>query len=359
MKNDKAVKQTCNICGCTESIDNPIFNGICLKCMLEKNPELLSIPTRLDLKLCNLCNAIFIQGNWSNPLKSVHQAVIMYMNHVINYKVKAKEPLKIINVNVMNVKINSNRALVKLDLTIAYGNKITHQVREVTLHLKKSLCSTCFRRRAKVHEAIVQVRVSEPKALASLKDKVNKLLKKLSRDVVDDIVDIKEVREGIDLYFTSKETARYVASKFSHYYLAKVIETHKFMGRDRSGKRKSRITLSVRLPDIYVGDVVEAYGKLAVVKRMNGASIILELLDRGEEVKISHKDYWDKNVIKKVEDVKVKKAEVLVVKPNGKVKLLDLETFDVYDVDLGGLVDVKKGDVIKVLIHGGKVYVLR
>jgi len=354
----KRMNSKCSICGRQSSSDNPVFNNICFECLLSKEPNLIFIPSKIDVKICSLCNAVFIQNNWTQPLPSINSAIEVFLNYIINNKIKVKNPLKLINVDVTSIDHSTSEVHVKLKLTLSYGFSQVVIYRDVVLILKRSLCNSCFRKRAKVYEAIIQIRSSKPKNLETLRTKMNNLFKHLPRSVVDDIVEVKDVRDGIDLYVTSKEAARYIASKFSHYYLAKVIETHKVIGRDRRGKRKSRITLSVRIPDIDVRDIVEFQGKPAIVKRITGNSIILKVLDSDEEVKVSNKDYWDKGIVKKIKELAIREAQVLTVKPDGEVMLMDLETYEVYNVTLTTPIKVKKGDVVKVLIYGGKVYVL-
>ena len=109
---------------------------------------------------------------------------------------------------------------------------------------------------------------------------------------------------------------------------------------------------------IDIGDIVEFQGKPTVVERITGNSIILRILDKNEEVRVSRKDYWDKGVVRKIRELTTREAQVLTVKPNGEAMLMDLETYEVYNVTLSTSIKVKKGEVVKVLVYGGKVYVL-
>lgn len=136
------------------------------------------------------------------------------------------------------------------------------------VRVRKVACERCSRQAGGYYEAIIQIRAD------------NRNLKEEELDVISEIIasgvekehsnprafisKIEERKEGIDVYFGDKRLAQKIARNLARTFGAEIKESSKIAGRE-DGRDFYRFTYLVRLPEYFVGDIVEDNGAEIIV----------------------------------------------------------------------------------------------
>lgn len=206
--------------------------------------EYLSVK-EAEIFVCKDCGAVNISGKWIYD--NVHNVIRLNANKIITNSVKIKEPFHISKyiLREINVDYNASRINLTVSLDISVGEVVIvkNYLIATTIKIIKSLCPRCIALRGKAFNAIIQLRGT--RRLGSLL--IEKIANEIRKEYRDEIVDVKNVKEGIDLYLIDRELARRIAKKLAFKYGALVKESFKLISRKPDGKVKSRLTISLSL----------------------------------------------------------------------------------------------------------------
>jgi len=288
------VARACPRCG-REGVE--FIGPLCVDCYREVY-GLSRLPRRLDFVYCAYCGAYRIEGGWSEGSGTLEERVVEYLHlaltrrirpaeHVDEAWVERVEPLKPVK--------GPGLAQFRVVVGARAGGVEAREERVVEVNLKPSVCPVCTARiTARGYEAVVQVRSSEGRLSDWLRRGVDEFLMSLDARLRSSILKVEERREGIDLLVHDQASARMIAAKLRAAFLGKTIETYKLVGRRPDGSRKGRLTVSVRLPDIKPGDLVEVGGRpsLYLAKARDGALFVD--LKSGREVHVSADELWER-----------------------------------------------------------------
>jgi len=153
------------------------------------------------------------------------------------------------------VKPSAREVLVKVHASgkvhKAQGKPIVDSA-QVIVEVKPTTCAVCSLMRAGYYEAILQVR-GEKKIPADKLAKIERALASNADKMMKDdrkifISKVEKKPEGLDFYLSSINLARSMAEILKSNFQAKVTETAKLIGQERSRKRKFRVSVLARLP---------------------------------------------------------------------------------------------------------------
>jgi NMD protein affecting ribosome stability and mRNA decay len=221
----------CPMCGKEE-----VKKGLCIECFLKLHPPVKL--KKFSLKRCN-CGRYFYHGKWKSNLENTLEKIVKE-NLVIPREIVLKD---------MKVKTeftkDGGEVLVELTFRGSYGSEdeeVSEREEKGTnsKHLKvkieKIVCDVC-KRQFRYYEAILQFRDFEPTKMKQIGSMVNR----------EFVSDIQEVKKGLDFFITRRGYAKQIAKQFrSKKEEFQVKESEKLVGRTEDGKRKSRLTISIR-----------------------------------------------------------------------------------------------------------------
>ncbi len=309
-----------------------------------------------EIFVCKDCGAVNISGKWIYD--NVHNVIRLNADEIITNSVKVKEPFHISKyiLREINVDYNASRINLTVSLDISVGEVVIVKNYSTTITIKiiKSLCPRCIALRGKAFNAIIQLRGTgrlDPRL-------IEKIANEIRKEYRDEIVDVKNVKEGIDLYLIDKELARRIAKELVFEYGALVKESFKLISRKPDGKIKSRLTISIRIPDIKPGDIVKVVPEddIAIVENIGNGRISLSSVLNGRKYALSYKAYWEKSIEHYSGEVK----EALVLSHIGgrKYILMDDE-YNVFEAENTTIrKELEENSRVKVLIYKGKAYII-
>ncbi len=233
-------RRFCIRCGAEESKDNPIIEGLCIKCYIEVK-GLISIPNNIEYRLCKDCGAVLYRGKWIrdyNSLEDLFESIVLD-NISINTMVS-----EIRDIGVKFISTPSWRTLIEVEVHgVLKGIKFS-QSRIVTLIAKPTLCPMCIMRRSKDYEALVQIRLSSP----ALRYEVDRILKSKSDKISINVVEVKEPKSDlIDFYLADKGSARKLVSLLRKYFNVNIKTSYEDIGITSKGKMRRRIVYSIHV----------------------------------------------------------------------------------------------------------------
>ena len=347
----------CVKCGKKESSKEPLINGYCIDCFLKYRGLLREIPV-FEITVCSKCGSWRYHGRWLQPMALegiIRRYILDTSEHYVNSGVEILEVEEVHGFHRVNK--NFYEAVVRVSALLG-GSKIISRPIIVRFKITKSICPRCLRKAGKVFNAIVQIRSSRGRLTEDEKQYIRKVLSEPS--IVDDIVDVEENRNGINIKMVTPVLARRLAALFSREKGAKVIETFKIRKYDPSRGRKEGITtLSVRLPDLERGDIVEYKGSISVIDEVKDSRIKITDLESGESHSVPVSEYWDGKLVKTREYIEEKDYLVIASDPS-TIYLMDEVTGEIKEYPrLVSLNNVKEGDKMKGYIIRNNLYIVK
>jgi nonsense-mediated mRNA decay protein 3 len=351
------VRRFCARCGRPETPDNPLIGGLCLQCYLEER-GVAQLPREIEVTVCPRCGSIRMHGAWLPPepggLEEVVEEEIL---------AEAKPNPEVAQIWVEEVSIvmhggSKGLAKVRLGARFHVGVEAGYET-VIPLRIRHVLCPHCLRQAGKSYEATLQLRGEAGRLDPEKMREVEGFLHRLPRHLSESIGEVEEKREGLDLRVLDQSSARSIASKLRSRFAARVLETHKVVGRRRDGKARVRTTILVRLPSLRRGDIVIYEGRPAVVSEISGNRIYLETA-AGRRVSLSGDEFWRAGGLERVDERNVKTLMVTAVTP-GTLMLLDLDEYRILEAPLENARlagTLKPGDRVQAVIHEGRIYIL-
>lgn len=206
----------CILCG----RKNAKINYLCEDCFLKRKAfdEINSI----EVKICSNCKRYKEKNHWKEYtdiqtlIKTIISKKLKY--RIVSMKLKKKGKKYIANIILEN----------KIKLL----NKFKQEKVEIEVDIIDKKCNDCIRRMGRYYEAVLQIR------------RVDNMITKTLKHFEDKIVDVKELRHGIDFYIMTKKDAKKVINLLKHSGF-KINVSHKFLGM-KKGKKLYRTYYSVR-----------------------------------------------------------------------------------------------------------------
>lgn len=275
-------EKICPMCG-RSSAEVEFIGNLCKDCFVKKY-GVAQLPGQVEVTYCTSCHAHRSMGRWSDPYESLEESIADYLEAYLANRVKPVEPIEEVTIKGLRLEIAGKEARAYVDLEGRYGSVTASETAVVKVILKPTLCPICSSRKTgEGYTAVVQVR-SYPRPL---KGEALRRLRRIIDSVSEDVVKVKELKEGIDVYMRDHPTARVLAARLRSEFNAKVVETFKGMGE------KVKLYVSARLATLSPGDLIEVEGSPMFYLGDTKNGMLLVNLDTGKRVMMSPERLWD------------------------------------------------------------------
>ena len=232
-------KRFCIRCGVEESSENPIINGLCVKCYIDVK-GLISVPKVVEFQICKDCGAVFFKGKWVKEYSAIEEV----LESIVLENVRISELVnEIRGVNVRFVTTPSWTTLVEVEVHGIVRGVEFRDSRMVKVIGKPTLCSTCLARRSKDYEAIVQIRTLTP----SLSHEVKRILEVKGSKLNLKVIEVKESSEGMDIYLVDKGSARRIVALIKKHFNTNIKTSFEDVGITSKGKMRRRLIYSIHI----------------------------------------------------------------------------------------------------------------
>jgi len=204
----------------------------------------MDIP-EVDIKVCMNCHSVFARNRWQQiPLrKLVIDELSVKSKDVRISRIREKDLLEII-------KNKQKRA--ELSITAAKAGK--KKKLPLVLKIQYKQCTTCSRAKSGYYEGILQLRNKRNPDFDKI---LEETMDQVKRDKHGFIAKSAEIKDGVDLYLSSKKLLQAIGKKLYLKYGGTMTMSQSLFSRDRqSSKNVYRVTVLVRLPDFKRGDIV-------------------------------------------------------------------------------------------------------
>lgn len=253
------MKRFCYKCGALETERGPLVQGLCQQCFAREN-RLLRAPAELEVVICKRCGAYLLGKRWREAIDGDALTNAIQETTLSN--------LRVVHLNESGTHLLKPQEVRELELSIV--PKLRNEVIEVKaqgkvhefqtepqleearikLNLKSKTCDICSLKSAGHHEAILQVR---GELLRDKRFEIKKFLEQIAteasrRDRSAFIAKIEDTRGGIDLHVNPVSLAKLMASSLRENFGAKLKESAKLIGMEKSGRKKFRISILARVP---------------------------------------------------------------------------------------------------------------
>lgn len=344
----------CAKCGLEYSRDKPFINNLCLKCYLEENP-LLILPDKIVVELCKNCGSVKLGSKWVET--SGFKGLLDAINRIVQSRIRVRFEDTIVSLNLSQLKFGVQEVEVYGEVEIGKEKVVQRGI--LKLEVKPILCPKCSKKISGSFDAIVQIRSSRGKLTLREVREVKKALGSIGKRHLSNIVSIEEVSGGLDIKVLTHNTAREISNVLRERYGAKTLESHKQVGVDDRGKKKTRLTISVRIPSYKTGDLVLASGKPVLIEGFKRGRVFFKELESGKVESLNIEEAWGGLIKPLPEDSKVLEV-IYAYRDDKNAYLIEPEKPDPpYTIPLMLLPNsLKVGDTLRLLIVNGKPYVL-
>lgn len=350
----------CARCGKRVETQSSLLKGLCTDCYLEVY-GFAELPRSINVTLCNGCGAYKAGGRWLPSPGDLGGSIQAAVEAELLPNVSPASEVSSLTLEELGIRMESSHTgsiLARFSVVLRNGVKAEREA-HIPLKVSYGLCPQCIRRAGKAYEAIIQVRGEGGRLSHRQWLEVERFLSTLPRRLAESIGEVEELREGVDLKVTDQGAARIIAAKLRERFAAKVVETHKVVGRRRDGKAKVRTTYSVRLPGIVEGEKLIYRGDLVTVERISENRVRLRNT-RGKVVTIRGDELWREDVFERIDAARLEEYMVTAV-TGTTIHLLKMDTYETLEVPKAWLVPhsgLGPGVLVKVYRSCNKLYVL-
>ena len=258
--------------------------GLCASCYV-KRFGVARLPGKVSFVYCKGCGSYRYQGGWNEGLWTVEEAMKEFLWTHLTLKARPSEGVGEVWVEEIEIPGGFSgpglyRALVRV--AGSAGGSTLSEERVVEVEASAGLCPRCAARAGGGYEAEVKVRGIGGALSEESKDRVYRVIRGASA-VAGSIVKVEEREGGIDVYLADKQSARILAGRIKSAMGGEVAESFKLVGRKPSGKRKGRLTISVRVPDFRPGELILVDGRPHLYLAPRSGGILAVDLEEGVE----------------------------------------------------------------------------
>jgi nonsense-mediated mRNA decay protein 3 len=280
-------KIPCPYCG---RLVDRLIEGMCEDCYLERHP-LVALREKRALK-CKYCGALFIRGKWVRG-KTPAELFTKFLSD--------KGEIRGV---IEKVEVEENEEGMIGRITVRGSPHELMEPRVVTYEVAVEyiydICISCREMLSKKEAAVAQIR-STPWPLDDLiKKKILNIIEqeifKLKEKKIGFISNIKQLKNGFDIYTTSANLARHLAYVIHSQLPSHVIETAKVVGV-KDGRKIYFMTYSVRILTCKPGDVIKTReGEMRIIN-INNKYVNLQDINTKKYMKLTISELLSSNII--------------------------------------------------------------
>ncbi len=343
-------RRFCVRCGKVESEDTPIINGLCPECFI-KERYLIKLPHKFSITVCSGCGSLYIKGKWVYVGFDENEIIRYYISNAL-IKRDTVYP-EATDVSIDEVNYAPDRTLVKVSAAVGGVRLSQELITEVVI--RRRLCPRCIKIKTGSYEALIQIRYEGGNVDRELERKILNHLSRFGR-LIESISEIKSVKDGLDIKVLNQGVARQVANIIKREFGAKITQSWEDAGYV-SGKRHSKLTISLRLPALRRGDIIEVGNDLNVVDDVSKGRLVIRRLKDWKIIKLSYEELWSLGFRRlSLKDYSLVSGKILNYE-GGKAVIQEVTSGAIYYVRLPLLKDL--GSDVTLLIYKGKAYLLR
>ncbi|NYT01108.1 MAG: NMD protein affecting ribosome stability and mRNA decay [Methanocellales archaeon] len=336
---------------CGRRSDNGLYDGFCAQCFLDRF-DLVECPLHLVAKVCTTCGSFLQNGKkWIKcDNLSISTATVRSQLHI---NPAAEE----VNISFAPQTLGGNmRVHVHVDAVVK-GMDVSKDF-DVDVRIDKRSCDRCRLIAGGYYEAIVQIRAENRFPTADERSKckdiaynmINRLQK---RDRMTFISEIRELKEGIDIYVVPTYAGEQVSKAIIERFGGNFSRASKLAGR-REGKEVYRISFAVRLPQFMVGDIISIGDHIIEINSM-GKRIIGTNLKTGIRFNSDSGNVAGADLLGHRSDAK---TTILTMVQDDDIQVLDPDTYEPIILSRPAFLRANGGDEISVIKTRSGIFVL-
>ncbi|WP_131160464.1 60S ribosomal export protein NMD3 [Aeropyrum pernix] len=352
---------------CGRTLEGSGVRRLCPDCYVERY-GVARIPEAVRFVYCRDCGAYRYQGGWNEGLESVEGTLREYLHMVLTVRMKPTEAVEeawVESIELMQAFDGPGVYTALVTVAGRAGGQSLVERKIITVEASQALCPRCTARSTgRGFEAEVKVRSTAGSLGRDVKTGIARVLRR-SRSIAGFVVKVDENREGLDIYLTDQTAARILAGKLRSEFSAEVKESYKLVGRQPSGRRKGRLTISVRIPEYRPGELISVEGRPHLYLGRSGRGLVTIDLDTGRERVVDTSRTGVLAGVKRYEPGARLRRMMLLSSSGDSMVFLDVDKGmqEVVDAPRGSVrsfvESMEPGRVYEVFIHGGRIYVLR
>lgn len=320
--------------------EKAVVDGLCNNCYDEQHP-LMKVSTPIPLLACKKCGSVKIPGGWKKiSIGKMNSEELAEAQMDIVLEQEMKLLYEGLSLTLEEVK--------KLDRVTHLMATVTGKSHEsipphdeqypIEIRFRYGTCDTCGMKSGGYYEAILQMRADGREISDEEKTEFTKSVTEttVARYKTDDkafVNLIDDTKHGIDYYIGSEYLARDIADKFESRYIAERKENYKLIGEDKTGKKKYRVTILIRLPRFSVSDFVLVNEQPCQVLAMARNTLTYYNLIRRERFTTNPKNAkW--RTITFLAPLTDRREFMIVTHVYGQpVQIMDSKSFDISEVE--------------------------
>lgn len=310
---------------CGRQAEN-LAGGLCKRCRLEKL-DLVEVPEVLHIRVCPVCEARFLHGEWSPG--NVEDAVVAAVQDNLLVHRDARD----VEIEVTPRQLSHSTWEVYAHVTAQVYGELVSEDHAVEVRVRRETCERCSRIAGGYFEGIVQVRAQdrEPdqretrRATRIAQEVVDRMYRSGDRGAF--ISKIETPPGGVDIYVGTHAAGRQIAKAITRELGGRVSESPQLVGR-REGEDVYRVAYAVRLPRYRQGDIIELDDHVLEVKAV-GKRVRAIDLRTGADYTGSPDELEDARKIS--ERSRAEQAVVVYVEDN-TIQILDPETYQTVEM---------------------------
>ena len=320
-----------------------IIDRLCVKCFIDEG-RAIKPPNNVELVICPICGSVKYGNKWLEAV-DLHDFIKDLILRGTNFH-------KDFKLTSLEVSIVDNKVVARFRGSIL-GVEVSKDY-SIDLIVNKVLCQQCSRIKSGYYEALIQIRTLLNPLREYLRDKIDDMMR--STPISRYVSEIEHVREGINVKVLSQGIARKLANDLTSMYGGVILESWKGTTTSSSGKKTSKLTISVKLVGLLPGDFVVFKDRVGVIDSVSKELIKVLMLDSGELVKLRVQDL-NTNELRLLSNDEYELVSAYIDGVvGGKVLVKDLVSGKTYELPMVG--DVRVGSKVKLLIYRDRIYLV-
>ncbi|MEM1546117.1 MAG: NMD3-related protein [Candidatus Methanomethylicia archaeon] len=254
----------CVECGVEESVNTPLFNNLCLKCLLETH-DLFEVRKKIVVHVCRKCSSIKAGNKWvkADNIVEIHNL----MNNILTKNIKSMLGIEIVDISLKPLETYSS--VLEVEVRALISNNLISKILRVNIEWIKDICSSCLKRSSRSYEAVVQVRAF------NYDDEIKEFKNTLIHAFQDNILEINELNKGYDIKVLNVHTAQQIVDEIRKKWIVKTVRSYEKQYRNREGRRRGKPYISVRIINLKSGNRLIINSKAYIVSSIMNNSITL------------------------------------------------------------------------------------
>ncbi len=218
---------------------------LCLECYVETT-KLLCVPDRLDFDYCKYCGSMRLGHRWvegGDLDEASGRYLRLYLEQRVTPCVDTVKGYRLASLTPLTEPSWRTIYSVVYEVELRGVDEPVRQEYRVEVRARPTICPMCKDARGGDYNVLLQLRGAEPSELArALEGLFNR-----SSQVVGSLVDIVELRNGVDMLLLDRGSASKILRELRKKYRLSVRVTGEDVGTTSTGRLRRRLVISARI----------------------------------------------------------------------------------------------------------------